>query len=337
MTDGIYTLANDSVCDQLVALLNSIEANAGRDIPVCVIPYDDNLEKVRAEVANRSNVFVLDNPTMMARWDEFSLQVWQAHPHALQTWQEEKGIAGVYRVGSNHRYAAFDGEAPFDRFVYLDADTLLLGPIDVFFNALDEHPFVVYDFQFKDPTHIYNVKSPRLLEIFSHERIQREIFCAGCYASRRGFFDAEQRAWLVARLAEGDADALYMPAPNQSVLNYMTMRSEIPVYNLALHLPESQVTGNSVTSPHFEERDHLVYDHGKRLTYLHYIGISAKLFRRVCDGENVLFPYRESFIHYRYLHAPESRPVLNGKPIPYEIRPTLWQRALRKLKVTVGI
>lgn len=33
---GIYTLANDVVLDQLVALLNSIERNVGKDIPVCV-------------------------------------------------------------------------------------------------------------------------------------------------------------------------------------------------------------------------------------------------------------------------------------------------------------
>ena len=37
-SSGIYTLANDRVFDQLVALLNSIEVNISPDIPVCVIP-----------------------------------------------------------------------------------------------------------------------------------------------------------------------------------------------------------------------------------------------------------------------------------------------------------
>ena len=46
MTNGIYTLANDYVYHQLVALLNSIEANAGQDVPVCVIAYNDQVEKV---------------------------------------------------------------------------------------------------------------------------------------------------------------------------------------------------------------------------------------------------------------------------------------------------
>ncbi len=41
--DGICTLANDRVYDQLIALLNSIEVNGGKALPVCVYPYDDNI------------------------------------------------------------------------------------------------------------------------------------------------------------------------------------------------------------------------------------------------------------------------------------------------------
>jgi hypothetical protein len=33
---GIYTLANDAVYDQLVALLNSIECNYSKDVPLSV-------------------------------------------------------------------------------------------------------------------------------------------------------------------------------------------------------------------------------------------------------------------------------------------------------------
>ena len=37
MKQGIYTLANDVVLQQTIALLNSIEVN-GNNIPVCIIP-----------------------------------------------------------------------------------------------------------------------------------------------------------------------------------------------------------------------------------------------------------------------------------------------------------
>lgn len=329
MTDGIYTLANDVVYDQLVALLNSIEVNASH-IPVCVIAYDDRLEKVRAEIATRQNVTLLDDPTVFARWEEFSTQVWQTHPFALQQWQEQR-IVGVYRLSCNHRYAAFDPEAPFDRFIYLDADTLLLDSPSLIFDALDQHDFVVYDFQFKHPNHIFNLQSKKLLELFDQDRLNTEIFCSGCYSSKRGMFPPEQRNWLVEQLANGEAEVLYLSAPNQSVLNYMTLRSQIPVYNLAIHLPEETSTGNSVTSAHFKEQDHLLYDRDRRLTYLHYIGLSSKLFQRLCAGENIDFPYRDLFLHYRYLHEPQQRPIFTAKPKPYNQPPSLTRRVLRKL------
>jgi hypothetical protein len=327
MTDGIYTLANDKVFDQLIALLNSIDANAN-GLPVCVIAYNDDLERVRAEIANRPNVTLMDDPTIFARWREFSTQVWTTHPHALETWKAE-GINGVYRLSCNHRYASFDPEAPFDRFVYLDADTLVLDTLDPIFDALDHHDFVTYDFQYKDPTHIFNVKSPKLLELFPQERLQSEIFCSGCYASKRGMFPPEQRQWLVSKLAEGEAEVLYLKAPNQSVLNYITLRSGTIVHNLAVHLPPDRRTGNSVTSKHFEWRDRILYDNGKRITYLHYIGLSSKLFTQLCEGENVSFPYRDTFLHYRYLHEPEKCPVFAEQP--YQQPPSLARRVLQKL------
>jgi hypothetical protein len=333
MTDGIYTLANDYVYDQLVALLNSIEANAGEDIPVCVIAYNDNLERTRAEIAKRKNVILMEDPTLFQRWEEFSIQVWKTHPHALETWQREKGISGVYRLSCNHRYAAFDADAPFDRFIYLDADTLVLGPPRLIFDSLDDHDFVVYDYQFKHPNHIFNLKSPKLLKIFNQERLQTEIFCSGCFASKKGLFNQEQRDWVVAKLAEGEAEILYLAAPNQSVLNYMTLRLGIPVHNLALNLPKEKVTGNSVTSSHFEEKNHVLYDHGKQLTYLHYIGLASKLFTQLSQGRNIEFPYRDLFLHYRYLHEPDQRPVLSGEPEQRKKKkpPSVFKRVVRKL------
>lgn len=326
MTDGIYTLANDYVFDQLVALLNSIETNAS-NLPVCVIAYNDQLDRVRAEIADRPNVTLMDDPTIFARWREFSTQVWTTHPHALATWREE-GIDGVYRLSCNHRYASFDLEAPFDRFIYLDADTLVLDSLDRFFESLNDHDFVTYDFQFKDPSHIFNLTSPKLLEIFPQERLQTEIFCSGCYASKKGLFSPEQLENLVAKLAEGEAEVLYLKAPNQSVLNYITMRSGITIHNLAVHLSLEKRTGNSVTSKHFEWRDRVLYDHGKRVTYLHYIGLSSQLFSKLCANENVSFPYRETFLHYRYLHDPEKQPVLPDQPTN---QLSLTRRVLQKM------
>ncbi|MDJ1185634.1 Npun_R2821/Npun_R2822 family protein [Roseofilum casamattae] len=317
MTHGIYTSANDVVYDQLVALLNSIEVNAGPDIPVCVIAYDDRLDRVKTEISQRKNVELLDDPELFAPWEQFSYEVWKAHPYALKQWSEQ-GIQGVRRLGMNRRYCAFDSQAPFDKFLYFDADVLVLNSLDYLFEQLNNRDVVVYDFQYKDPSHIYNANSEKLLDIFPEERINREIFCAGFYGSKRGLLPPEQRAKVVNHLNSGEAEILYLSAPNQSVLNYTLMRSELDIYNFALELPKEKRTGCSVTSPHFEEKDRRVYDKGVPLTYLHFIGISASIFTRLCSGENITFPYRDSFLYYRYLNEPECQPQFQGKPVAYD-------------------
>lgn len=331
MVDGIYTLANDKVCDQLIALLNSIEVNAGKDYPVCVIAYNDQMDKVRQAIAHRPNVSLLEDQALFQVWEDFSYDVWAAHPTALDYWRSQGITTRFYRVGENHRYCAFDEAAPFDRFIYLDADTLVMGPLAPFFEALSDSDFVVYDFQFKDPAHIFNLESDRLQPLLG-DRITTDIFCSGCYASKKGMFTQDDLAQVVAGLKNGDADILYLGAPNQSVLNYMVMKSGRQVHNIALNRPNNQRTGNSVTSPHFEPQDHVLYDKGERLTYLHYIGVSSRFFRQLCGGENIEFPYRDIFFHYRYLHAPETAPELSGELIPYKPKPlTLPEKIIKKL------
>lgn len=331
MTSGIYILANDVVFDQLVALLNSIEVNIGEDFPVCVVPYNDRLDLVRQEIQTRKNVSLFEDSESIVKWENFAEQIWQAHPTAMQTWQE-KGVSGVNRMGMHRRFCCFDG--PFDKFVYLDADILVMNSFESIFQQLDSHDFVVYDFQYKDPTHVYDVSSQKLLELFPESRISKEIFCAGLYGSKKNLFDDEKIDWLLSHLKNGEAEILYFNGPDQSILNYMVMKSGIASYNFSHHLPTTKRTGCSVTSPHFEEQSFVLYDKGNRLTYLHYIGVSSSLFRKVCAGENLDFPYRELFLHYRYLHEPEKRPKFTTKPKPYNQPPTLTKKIFRKLGLT---
>lgn len=112
------------------------------------------------------------------------------------------------------------------------------------------------------------------------------------------------------------------------------MRSGLAIYNFALQLRDSGATGCSVTSKHFEERDHILYDKGNRLTYLHYIGVPPHITQAVCAGENIEFPYRDLFLYYRYLREPEKRPVFKTLPKSADAPPpSLLKRALRKLKL----
>ncbi|GCA91597.1 Npun_R2821/Npun_R2822 family protein [Microcystis aeruginosa] len=327
--DGICTLANDRIYDQLVALLNSIEVNGGKALPVCVYPYDDNTERIKAEIAQRPNIELFDDREVIDLWDNFAKSAWEPHPTAKERWLKA-GSKGYHRFGTHRRYCAFDG--PFDRFIYMDGDTLLMSPLDRVFAQLDNYDCVVYDFQHKDITHVYEVTSPKLLEIFPQERLNQEIFCSGFYGSKKGLFDGERRNWLIEQLRAGEAEIVYPMAVDQPLLNYMMMRSNFSIYNLALQLPKEERTGCCVTSPHFQALDNILYDHDKRLTYLHYIGLSSSLFTRLCSGENLDFPYRDIFLHYRYLYEPGQRPVFTDSPKPYQPpTPTFWQKVTRKL------
>jgi hypothetical protein len=326
--NGICTLANDCVYDQLIALLNSIEAIYGDQMPVCVYPYDRQVEQIAAAIKARPQVQLYDDWDSIHRWQNFVRQIWQLHPTAHQRWGNSDPNY-CHRLGVHHRFCAFDG--PFERFLYMDADTLLLDSVDSIFAQLDQQDWVVYDFQYKDLSHVYEVDAAKLHQIFSPEQLQTEIFCTGFFASKRGLFQQHQLDWLIQQLRSGDAKILYPMAPDQTILNYMVMKSRHSICNLALNLPESLRTGNSVTSLHFEEQEYRLYDHGKPLTYLHYIGLPSRLFSQVCTGENVDFPYRDLFLHYRYLSEPQNRPQLSGKPKLYDAPASLTQRVLRKV------
>ncbi|MEL6130857.1 MAG: Npun_R2821/Npun_R2822 family protein [Cyanobacteria bacterium J06627_3] len=333
MTCGIYTLANDVVYDQLIALLNSIATNVSPDFPVCVIPYDHRTAKVSAEIERRpGNVTLFDDSEALERWEQFATTIWQHHPTAYDVWNL-RGVSGVNRMGMHRRFCAFDG--PFERYIYLDADTLVLGDIEPILSPLDEVDWVVYDFQFKDPTHVFNVHSPQLSDVFSEQQLAK-IFCAGMYAAKRGVFSPDQLDWLLEQL-KTEADVLYINGPDQAIVNYMVLKLDLNIRNLAKCLPANRVTGCCATSPHFKRQEHYLVDGGKRLTYLHYIGISSRFFRRLCKGENLDFPYRDLFLYYRYLDAPDQQPVFEGEPQPIGAQAPRTKNIFKRLRSRLAL
>jgi hypothetical protein len=119
--DGIFTLANDAVYDQLVALLNSIEAMLGTEMPVCIYPYDDRTTKIAAEIAQRPHVQLYQDMDSIQEWDRFARSAWEAHPRRINV--------GKRSAAPQPTDLALIGDTvlspgPFDRFLYMDADTL---------------------------------------------------------------------------------------------------------------------------------------------------------------------------------------------------------------------
>jgi hypothetical protein len=325
--NGIYTLANDAVYDQLVALLNSIEANYSKDIPVCVIPYDNDIGKIAAEIKSRPNVTLFQDSAAIAKWEQFAQDAWNLTPNTShltpRTW-------GRHKLGVHRKLCSFDG--PFEKFVFMDADTLCMNSLDFVFEELKSRDFVVHDYQYKDPSHVYNVSSEKLYKVFDRQALGSQVFCTGFFASKKGLFNEELKNLCLEGIRKNDAEILYPRSAEQSLLNYMIMKSGIQVYNLILNLPADKRTGDAVTSLHFEDKGHLLYDKGRRLTYLHYIGITSDPFRRLCGGKNIDFPYRDTFLHYRYLNESGRKPRLKGRKIPYNAKPGIFRRVFKRIK-----
>lgn len=329
MTNGIYTLANDVVYDQLVALLNSIEANTGEDIPVCVIPYDHRLEKVKAEIATRRNVTLFEDNRVIERWENFSTQAWKSHERAQKIWKE-RSLPPVYRLAMHRKLCGIDG--PFDKFIYFDADTLLMGSLTAIYDQLENDDWVTYDFQYKsDLKYIFDQPLEQLLQVFNSEQLKSQIFCAGWFASKKGVFSDEQLNQLLDYLKAGEADTMALFGPDQSLFNYMVLRSGISYYNFAYH-DVNNATGSHWSSQ-FQEVDHVLYDQGKRLTYLHYMSVPSSKFTELCQGHDVDIPYKELFLHYRYFNCPEQRPQTFVRPNKLtQIQNNFTQFIQRKVK-----
>ncbi|WP_069791736.1 Npun_R2821/Npun_R2822 family protein [Cyanobacterium sp. IPPAS B-1200] len=219
MNKGIYTLANDVVFDQLIALLNSIEVNYGTNVPVCVIPYDDRTLKVKAEIEKRENVELFNDQNILNEWKSFATKVWENNSVAIKTW-EKKGIFDLHRLGTHARFCGFDNNSMFSDFIYCDADILILNSLNYILDKLLEYDFIVYDFQYKDPSHVYNVNSLQLFNIFSEQRINSEIFCSGFYASKKSLFNKDFREKIIDQIKNRDAEIIYPWAPDQTILNY---------------------------------------------------------------------------------------------------------------------
>ncbi|MGB8690385.1 MAG: Npun_R2821/Npun_R2822 family protein [Microcoleus sp.] len=323
MTNGIYILANDVVFDHLVALLNSLEVNGAKDIPVCIIPYDDRMKKVRVEIATRPNVTLFDNTDSILFWEDFATQAWTSHAKAQKLWQA-KGWKPVHCLGMHRKFCCFDGH--FDKFVYFDADTLLMGSLDYIYRKLDEFDWVANDFQYKSNlNYVFDLSSDKLPHIFNIDQLQSRIFCAGWLASKKSILNRNNSAKLLEKLKSGEAEILSLRGTDQPLFNYLVARSNISFYNFAYAQPE-QVTGNHWSSQ-FDVIDYVLYDKGRRLTYLHYMSISAAKINQLCAGEDIDVPYRDLFLYYRYLKLPEMRPKLSC--------PNLLVRVGRSFKIWV--
>ncbi|MBD6618109.1 methionine synthase [Komarekiella sp. 'clone 1'] len=335
---GIYTLANDVVYDQLVALLNSIEMNVNADIPVCIIPYDERLDRVKQEINSRKNVILFDDWDVIQRWEEFAHQVWAVHPRERET---KASRPSWYKSHLQRKFVAFEGV--FEQFVFYDGDSLAMKPATDVIEKLNK-----YDFVFDDWEHLKN-RTVAALDISVIEKtglykeadIRPKLHCSSFFGSKRGLFTADEIQVMKQQLIDkreiewinghGWWDDAFL-------FNYMTLRCDRPLFNFTLSPNGQDRTGNCANADPFVNINNVLYNQDglKPIHRIHYMSYSSSDFARLSQGEDVNILYRDEFLYYRFLKQPEQRPQQLKPPSVASKTNRFIKKTIKKIQRTIA-
>ncbi|NDJ25131.1 methionine synthase [Nostoc sp. B(2019)] len=335
---GIYTLANDVVYDQLVALLNSIEMNVSADIPVCIIPYDERLDRVKQEVNSRKNVMLFENWDVIQCWEEFAHQVWAAHPRERET---KASRPSWYKSHLQRKFVAFEGV--FDKFVFYDGDSLAMKPATDVIEKLEK-----YDFVFDDWEHLKN-RNVAALDIsviektglYTETDIRPKLHCSSFFGSKRGLFTAQEIKVMKQQLID-NREIEWINGhgwwDDAFLFNYMTLRCDRPLFNFTLSPNGQDRTGNCANADPFVNIDNVLYNQDglKPIHRIHYMSYSSSDFARLSQGEDVNILYRDEFLYYRFLKQPEQRPQQLKPPSMASKTNRFIKKTIKKIQRTIA-
>lgn len=334
---GIYTLANDVVLDQAIALINSIEANVNIEIPICIIPFDDCLEHLRAEIETRPNVSILDNSESIERWESFARQFATAHPFAQSI---QLSHPRWYNGKLHRKFAAFDGE--FEKFIFFDADSLAMKPVDDVWKKLEHFDFVFNDWEPAKPQPHTALDIPLIQQTtgLAPDYLQSQLHCSSFWGSKQGLLGPEVLADMVSCFQE-QGEAAWVNAQgwwdDAFLFNYMTLhevlRNGREIFNFTLSSDGRDRVGNCANADPFVPFNNVLYNEKglKPIHRIHYMGYSSGEFKRLSQGEDVGIPHQDIFLHYRFLQALDQLPIELRPPSVLTKSSHLFQRTRNKL------
>lgn len=117
---GVYFVANDAVLDISLAFLSSFRAN-NPFISLCLIPFNEKFENL-ATYKDKYKFSIFDDQEKLRRCDEVGRPFYGS-------------VCGQFR-----KLCIFDG--PFDEFIYIDCDTVVLKDLYFTFQFLDDYDFI---------------------------------------------------------------------------------------------------------------------------------------------------------------------------------------------------
>jgi len=272
---GVYFLANNKVFDQVIAFLRSFRTY-NPSIPLCLIPYDDEYEKIAA-LQDAYSFSVFSDAQILAHCDAISEKF-----HGF--------VLGTYR-----KLAAWEGI--FDSFIYIDVDTVVIDSVDFAFESTKYADYVashsnlanIRCWVWKDSINENHILTPPQID----------------FSANTGFF-VSQRDLLPMKhcLAKVNAalelkDHMELSCMEQPFLNYLVVssgyrytsllvlrnRGVMPTASLEWWggLPDGRVDAGKLYAP---------YD--APIFLVHWAG-----FTRACQDLGAELPYKELWNFYR--------------------------------------
>jgi len=254
---GVYVLANDVVLRWTAAFVRSFR-QSNPDLPLCLIPFDDNTAACEALVTSHGGT-VLRAPEAFPRLEKLGRDLETGHTTYGPHW---------FR-----RFAAFDG--PFRRFLYLDTRIVVLEDLA---RVIDE----------VEPGRVDVVHFDSLVnQVYADGPIRREFvrtgrghgFLSGMWASHRGLYSLAQME-ETARELVAVRDQMNPRNTDQFFLNYLCdSRGATSVHFADLHEPYAHFCWAGESRSIYRDRDGAWRrwcfshpEHRKRLPFVHWAG-----------------------------------------------------------------
>lgn len=198
---GVYFLANDSVLDLAIAFLNSFR-RYNPDLPLCLIPFREDAGRV-LELRSRYNFSTFSRPDVLRRCDDIGVRF---HGRVL----------GHYR-----KLAIWEG--PFERFVYVDCDSVALGSFDGVFELLNTYDVLATHCNLT--AHRKWVWRDSIYGVGDLDRTQIDYSCnTGFLCSRRGVLSLDEIERGLPHALEL-APHMELMCAEQAFLNYLIVTS----------------------------------------------------------------------------------------------------------------
>ena len=301
---GVYIVANDKVSENAIALLSSLRLH-DRDVPVYLIPFNDEYQTVATRLAELYDVQLFPDlaflETLTQKISEIFPRDFLALPNKMR------------------KLAAWFG--PLDEFLYIDTDILFFTPVSDTLAYLDQADFIWCDYHFKRGLEDVFSETVRDRQIFSESELA-DVFNSGLWGSRKSALSLEQ---LYDVLKDCAAHREYFDfssgTTDQPIMNYLVLSAIPRRLNIVKAVPNEP--GSWGGSSHFQRRQDVLFDGDRPLRYLHWAGTPMR-----AGG-----PYRDLWEHYRYRNDPEGKVMATAQQLA---APSSLQKIKTKLKTLIG-